>query len=78
MDFVLVGRGKRRRLGREVELEEVDAVAQPDELLAELKRRQRRSRALNEALNSSDKLLDRTGRRSGTTHFCSIYEHTFA
>ena len=76
LGLVLVGGGEDRGLGSEVELEQVDAVAEPDQVVAELRGGELEVRFDDEALDRLDQGLEGIPGGPGITHSCSI-EHMF-
>ena len=76
LGVVLVGGGKHGGLGREAEFEQIDAVAEPDQVIAELRRGELEGRFHDEPLDRIDQGLERIPGHRGITHSCSI-EHMF-
>ena len=77
LGVVLVGGGEDRGLGGEAELEQIDALAEPDQVVAELGGGELEGRFDHEALDRLDQSLEGIPGHPGITHSCSI-EHMFA
>ena len=76
LGVVLVGGGEHGGRGREAEFEQIDAVTEPDQVIAELRRGELEGRFHDEPLDRLDQGLERIPGHRRITHSCSI-EHMF-
>jgi len=65
---VLIGDGEDSRVGGEAQLQEIDAVAEPDEVIPELGGSELEGRSRDEALDRLHERLERVPGGLGITH----------
>ena len=73
LGVVLIGGSEDGRFGGETQLQKIDAVTEPDQVISELRRSELEGRSRDEALDRLHERLKRVPGALGITHSCSIH-----